>query len=159
MNPPIRSARDSLLNFPLRNEDIDKQDKQIYLTKKGESMARLLIVDDEADVREFAANFFRKRKVEVNTASAGEEALGLIEKQKPDLVLLDIKMAGLDGVETLRRIKETDKDIKVIMVTGRKPEESSFEKCKQLGALHYVHKPLELDELEKIVLKELFPGK
>jgi len=122
-------------------------------------MARLLIVDDEADVREFAANFFRKRKVEVSTASAGEEALGLIEKQKPDLVLLDIKMAGIDGVETLRRIKEMDRDIKVIMVTGRKPEENSFERCKQLGALQYVHKPLELDELEKIVLKELFPAK
>lgn len=119
-------------------------------------MARLLIVDDEADVREFAANFFRKRKVEVITASGGEEALELIEKQRPDLVLLDIKMAGLDGIETLKRIKDKDKNMKVIMVTGKSYEEDgAMEKCKSYGALAYIHKPLVLDELEKTVLKEL----
>ncbi len=119
-------------------------------------MARLLIVDDEVDVREFAANFFRKRKIDCITVSSGEEALGLLEKEKVDLVLLDIKMAGIDGIEALRCIKKLDKGLKVIMVTGRKPgEEGSFEKCRELGALAYVHKPLELDELERIVMKEL----
>jgi two-component system response regulator (stage 0 sporulation protein F) len=118
----------------------------------------LLIVDDEVDVKEFAANFFRRRKIEVFTAASGEEALGIIEKQIPDLVLLDIKMAGIDGIETLRRIKELCRDVKVIMVTGRKPEEEgTFDRCKELGALNYVHKPLELDNLEKIVLSELAP--
>jgi len=120
-------------------------------------MAKLLIVDDEMDVREFAANFFRKRKIEVITASGGEEAIDMTEKQKPSLVLLDIKMVGIDGIETLKRIREKDKAVKVIMVTGKKPEEEQvFDKCRQLGALDYIHKPLELDELEKIVLKELF---
>jgi len=119
-------------------------------------MARLLIVDDEVDVREFAANFFRKRKIEVTTASNGEEALSLLEKQKADLILLDIKMSGIDGIETLRRIRERDKDTKIIMVTGRKPEdEESFEKCRELGATDYIHKPLKLDELERIVLGNL----
>lgn len=119
-------------------------------------MASLLIVDDEADVREFAANFFRKRKIEVLTASSGEESLGILEKKKPNLVLLDIKMDGIDGIETLRRIREKDKDAKVIMVTGRKPEEEeAFKQCRQLGALDYIHKPLELDELERIVLKNI----
>lgn len=122
-------------------------------------MPKLLIVDDESDVREFAANFFRKRKVNCVTASGGEEALELLGKDKPDLVLLDIKMAGIDGIETLRRIRESDMKLKVIMVTGRKPEEeSSFEECRKLGALAYVHKPLELDELERIVMQEL-PGR
>ncbi len=119
-------------------------------------MASLLIVDDEEDVREFAANFFRKRKIEVLTASSGEESLEILEKRKPNLVLLDIKMSGIDGIETLRRIKEKDKDIKVVMVTGRKPEEEgAFEKCREFGALGYIHKPLELDELERIVLKNI----
>lgn len=119
-------------------------------------MARLLIVDDEEDVREFAANFFRKRKIEVLTATGGQEALDSIDKQKPDLVLLDIKMDRMDGIQALERIKQKDKNIKVIMVTGKKPEEEeSFNRCNQLGALAYIHKPLELDELEKIVLKEL----
>ena len=123
-------------------------------------MAKLLIVDDEVDVREFAANFFRKRKIEVVTAASGEEALGIFEEQQPRLVLMDIKMAGMDGIEALRRIKEKDKDARVIMVTGRKPEdEGALEACRKLGALDYVHKPLELDELEKIVLKELWSKK
>jgi len=119
-------------------------------------MAKLLIVDDEIDVREFAANFFRKRKVEVSTAGSGEEALELLKNQKPNLILLDIKMPGIDGIETLRRLRETNKDIKVIMVTGKKPdEEDASEQCKQLGILDYIHKPLELDELERVVMSSL----
>lgn len=119
-------------------------------------MAKLLIVDDELDVREFAANFFRKRKIDVTIASSGEESLSLIKKQKTDLVLLDIKMPGIDGIETLRRIKGIDQNIKVIMVTGRKAEEeSSLEKCRELGVLDYIHKPLELDELERVVMETL----
>lgn len=119
-------------------------------------MAKLLIVDDEEDVREFAAHFFRRRKIDVLTASGGEEALKVIDKEKPKLVLLDIKMSGMDGFETLKRIKEKDSSINVIMVTGKKPEEEeSFKRCSELGATHYIHKPLELEELESVVLKAL----
>lgn len=119
-------------------------------------MKKLLIVDDEADVREFAANFFKKRKIEVTTASSGEEALDILSAQKPDLILLDIKMGGIDGIETLKRIRGQDKNTKVIMVTGRKPEEEgACDNCQQLGILDYIHKPLELDELESVVLTAL----
>jgi len=119
-------------------------------------MPRLLIVDDENDVREFAANFFRKRKIDVATASSGEEALVLLQSEKPDLVLLDIKMGGIDGIETLKRIMQLDKDMKVIMVTGKKPdEENSGNKCSEYGALDYINKPLKLDELENVVLRIL----
>lgn len=115
-----------------------------------------MIVDDELDVREFAANFFRKRKIEVIIASNGEEALNLFEREKPDLILLDIKMQGMDGIEVLRRLKEKDKAVRVIMVTGRKPdEEDTLNRCKELGALDYIHKPLELDELERVVINTL----
>ena len=123
-------------------------------------MAKLLIVDDEVDVREFATNFFRKRKIEVITVSNGEEALGIVEKQKVNLVLLDITMCGIDGIETLKRIKELDKNAKVIMVTGKKAEDKdSCNKCHELGAIDYIHKPLELDELEKTVLGALNQNK
>ena len=119
-------------------------------------MSKLLIVDDETDVREFAASFFRKRNVEVSTASSGEEAMNVMDKQKPHLVLMDIKMTGIDGIETLRRMREKDKEVKVIMVTGRKPEEEeSFNKCREYGAMDYIHKPLDLYELEKVVLSVL----
>ena len=119
-------------------------------------MAKLLIVDDEIDVREFAANFFRKRKIDVTTAENGEEALESIEKQKPNLVLLDIKMPGIDGIETLRRLRETNKDTKVIMVTGKKQDDEGIgDQCKQLGIIDYIHKPLELGELERVVMANL----
>lgn len=119
-------------------------------------MKKLLIVDDEIDVREFAANFFKKRKIEVTTASSGEEALDILSAQKPDLILLDIKMCGIDGIETLKRIRELDKNTKVIMVTGKKPEEGgACDSCQELGILDYIHKPLELDELESVVLTAL----
>ncbi|MFH0791426.1 MAG: response regulator [Candidatus Omnitrophota bacterium] len=119
-------------------------------------MATLLIVDDEADVREFASNFFRRHKITVLTASSGKEALDVLEKQIPNLVLLDIKMEGMDGIETLRHIKEKNPELKVMMVTGKEPEkEKSFDKCREYGAYSYIHKPLELDDLERIVLKEL----
>jgi len=119
-------------------------------------MATLLIVDDEVDVREFAANFFRRRKIQVLTASSGEEAINMVQEHKPNLVLLDIKMEGMDGIQALGQIKEKNKETKVIMVSGKKPdEEQSFERCRQLGAIDYIHKPLQLDELEKIVMREL----
>ena len=72
-------------------------------------MSRLLIVDDETDVREFAANFFRRRKVDTITASSGEEALQILDKEKVDLILLDINMAGITGIEVLKRIRDKNK--------------------------------------------------
>jgi DNA-binding response OmpR family regulator len=119
-------------------------------------MAKLLIVDDEDDVREFAANFFRKRKIDVITAASGEEAVKKVEKDKPDLVLLDIRMSGLNGIQTLEAIRKFDQAVKVIMVTGTKPDENeSFNKCSQLGITGYIHKPLKLDELEQVVMNAL----
>ncbi len=119
-------------------------------------MIKLLIVEDETDVREFMANFFRKRNVEVMTASSGSEALKIWQKEKPYLILLDIQMPDMDGIQTLRQIREKDKDTKVIMVTAKSPdEENALEECRRMGAMDYIHKPLELDALEKKVMKEL----
>lgn len=113
---------------------------------------KLLIVDDEADVREFAVNFFRKRKIDVSIASSGEEALKKVVKEHPQVVLLDIKMEGMDGIEALRRIEDLHQQIKVIMITGRNDAQAK-EETKKLGAYGFIHKPLELDELEKVVMK------
>jgi len=119
-------------------------------------MPKLLIVDDEEDVREFAANFFRKRKLDVRTAGSGEEALEILKTDKPDLVLLDIRMGGMSGIQALAEIKKVDKGIKVVMVTGTRPEENeSHNECISLGASGYVHKPLELKELEQVVMATL----
>ena len=117
-------------------------------------MSKLLIVDDEADVREFAKNFFTKRKINVFTASGGKEALGIIGKENPDLVLLDVRMEEMTGLEVLRILRNGKNMVKVVMVTGVENGESVKE-AHDLGIAGYIHKPLVLEELEKIVLKEI----
>ena len=119
-------------------------------------MDKLLIVDDEVDVREFAANFFRKRKFDVVTAGSGEEAIEVADKIKPKLILLDINMNGMTGIETLAKIREKEIGALVVMVTGKKPEENgTLKRCEELGISGYIHKPLQLHELEEAVLSLL----
>jgi len=120
-------------------------------------MAKLLIVDDEADIRDFARNFFRKRNIDVITASGGVEAMRLIGEQNPDLVLLDVRMEEMSGLEVLKSLRRDKNDIKVIMVTGVE-EEAVINEANSWGIRGYIHKPLVLEELERIVIGELGTG-
>ena len=117
-------------------------------------MAKLLIVDDESDIREFARNFFKKRKIDVFVASGGRQALDLIAKEHPDLILLDIRMEEMTGIEVLRELRKNNQTMKVIMVSGVEDEEIVNE-AKALGVIGFIHKPFILEELEKIVLAQL----
>ena len=117
-------------------------------------MPKLLIVDDEIDIREFAKNFFRKRNIDVYTAGGGNEAFDIIENESPDLVLLDVRMEEMTGVDLLRKLHEHGRKVRVIMVSGVE-DEATIQEAESFGILGYIHKPLILDELEKIVLKEL----
>ena len=115
-------------------------------------MHKLLVVDDEHDICDFVKTFFKDRGFYVFTALNGEEALFIAKKEKPDLVLLDIKMKGMDGIAALKHIKAIDKDIKVIMVTAIEDQDKMDEACR-LGACEYIIKPLVLDNLEHAVEK------
>jgi len=115
-------------------------------------MPKLLVVDDEHDICDFVKNFFVERGYVVQTALSGDDALKIVKKDKPDLVLLDIKMAGMDGIAVLKHIKEIDKAIRVIMVTALEDQEKMDEACR-LGACEYITKPLMLDNLEHAVEK------
>ncbi len=117
-------------------------------------MAKLLIVDDESDVREFARSFFKKRGIEVFLASGGQQALDLIAKERPDLVLLDVRMEEMTGVDVLKYLRKANDQTKVIMVTGVE-EEETFKEANSLGVISYIHKPLILEELEKVVLAQI----
>ena len=117
-------------------------------------MSKLLIVDDEEDIREFAKKFFIKRGINVFTASGGLEALKIIDEDRPDLVLLDVRMEELTGIEVLRKLRDSQNETKVIMVTGAE-DPATISEADSLGVKGYVHKPLVLEELEKIVLEEL----
>ena len=116
-------------------------------------MAKLLIVDDESDIREFARNFFKKRNIDVSVASGGRQALDLIAKESPDVILLDVRMEEITGIEVLRELRAANQSVKVIMVSGVEDEETINE-AKMLGVIGYIHKPFILEELEKIVLAQ-----
>lgn len=111
---------------------------------------KILVVDDEADFRETFVNRLKKRGLEAKEAGSGEDALKLINGQLFDVVILDIKMEGMDGIAALREIKRVKPLIEVILLTGHGSVESSIEGMK-LGAFDYVLKPANFDTLfEKI---------
>ena len=117
-------------------------------------MKKILVVDDEHDICDFVQNFFQERGYAVLTATSGEDALIAIKNDKPDLVLLDIKMKGMDGIAVLKHVRDIDKNIKVVMVTALEEQEKMDEACR-LGACEYITKPLVLDNLENAVEKNL----
>ncbi len=117
-------------------------------------MPKLLIVDDEIDIREFAKNFFKKRGIEVFTAAGGGEAMEIIAEHPVDLILLDVRMEEMTGVEFLAQVRERGNAVKAIMVSGVE-DAATIDEAKRLGALGFIHKPLILEELQKVVMKEL----
>ncbi len=117
-------------------------------------MPKLLIVDDESDVREFARSFFKKRGIDVFVASGGKQALEIIAKERPDLVLLDVRMEEMTGVEVLKQLRGISDPTPVIMVTGVE-EEETFKEANSLGVVSYIHKPLILEELQRVVLAQI----
>jgi DNA-binding NtrC family response regulator len=107
---------------------------------------RMLLVDDEDDFRITLANRLKLRKIDITDAASGSEAIELV-KQKPfDVAVIDVKMPGIDGIETLAEIKKIDPSIEVIMLTGHASIESGMESMK-IGAYDYVMKPCDIDEL------------
>jgi DNA-binding NtrC family response regulator len=118
------------------------------------SRRKILVVDDERDICDFVKNFFQERGYDVMTATGGDEALAMVKVDRPELILLDIKMKGMDGIATLRHLKDIDKGFKIIMVTALADQDKMDEACR-LGACEYITKPLALDHLERTVEKNL----
>ena len=113
----------------------------------------LLIVDDEAGIRESLKWVFKDR-YDVVLAEEGRQALEAVEKRPPDLILLDILLPDINGLEILRRVKEQHQSLPVIMITATKTMRNAVEAMK-LGADDYIVKPFDLDELGIIVQKAL----
>jgi two-component system OmpR family response regulator len=111
---------------------------------------KVLIVDDELDFLEAIITRLKAREVEVAGAESGYQALEMLDKQDFDVVILDIKMPGMDGHETLREIKKNKPLVEVIMLTGHASVESGIQ-CMQLGAFDYLMKPVGLDELLEMI--------
>jgi len=117
-------------------------------------LSKILVVDDEHLIRWSLEQNLKKQGYEVVTAGNGEDALRLAREEQPDLVLLDIQLPGISGIEVLDKIKEFDEDIIVIMVTAHGGLDTAVN-AMRLGAYDYVNKPFNLDELSIIVKKAL----
>lgn len=114
--------------------------------------ANILVVDNEKECVELVKNFLSRRGFNVDIALSGEEAILKVKTTKPDIVLLDIYMGGIDGLIVLKEIKDIDKCIIVIM-TSSLADEKVIRETKKLGADGYLVKPFNLELLEKIVVE------
>ena len=117
-------------------------------------MANLLIVDDEKNIRGHLATFFRERGYEVQTAESGQQALSTFSDQSTDLVLTDYRMAEMNGQELLRRIKERNSDVMVILMTAYATVENAVAAMKD-GAYDYLTKPFSLDQVQHSIERAL----
>lgn len=122
------------------------------------NLGRVLIVDDSPDVRTTLATFLKIRGFDVKDVINGEQALMEIKNEKPKLVLLDERMPGMDGLMVLRKIKEADRSIKVVMLSAIR-DEDIMQEASKLGASDYITKPCDLEKLEASVLSILIPEK
>ena len=107
---------------------------------------RLLLVDDEEDFRTTLANRLKRRNMDVTDAGSGEEAIEIIGQKSFDVAVVDIKMPGMDGIETLRLIRKIDPLLEVILLTGHASVEAGIEGIKS-GAYDYVIKPCSVNDL------------
>ncbi len=113
-------------------------------------MDKLLLIDDEVDVQYSFRRIFDSPDLELHTASSGEEGLKLIPQVRPDLVITDIRMAGINGLETLRRIRQADPKLPVILMTAYGTTQTAIEAMK-LGAFDYLLKPFDVPRLKQLV--------
>lgn len=115
-------------------------------------MGKILVVDDQFGVRRLLFETFREDQHEVEMAANGAEALQLLMIFEPDLILMDMKMPGMNGIETLRQIRALDRQVDVIMMTAY-GDAQNMEQAKDLGILYYMGKPFDLFELRERVRK------
>jgi DNA-binding NtrC family response regulator len=107
---------------------------------------RVLLVDDETDFLEALVKRLRKRKLNVIAAPGGPQALRKLTEETVDVIVLDVKMPEMDGMQTLREIKKIQPSAEVIMLTGHADLEAAIQGM-ELGAFDYLMKPADIDEL------------
>ncbi|MDP3940329.1 MAG: sigma-54 dependent transcriptional regulator, partial [Deltaproteobacteria bacterium] len=114
---------------------------------------KILVIDDEPSVRE-SLKMALKNDFLVIAAASAEEGIKIVEEDRPDLVLLDVIMPGVDGISALERIRAIDQRVPVLMLTASQTRNTAFQ-AGRLGAYDYIMKPFELDELRQKLARAL----
>ena len=108
---------------------------------------KVLIVDDEAPVREMFGELLKKENYKITTAASGEEALATIKKEEYDVILLDIRLPGMSGLEALKIIKDAKPKSIVIMITGFGYDDDLIAKSKEYGCAGYIGKNMPISQI------------
>lgn len=108
--------------------------------------SKVLLVDDEREFVQTLSERLLMRDMGSTVAYDGESALAMVQEEEPEVMILDLKMPGIDGIEVLRRVKDTRPDIEVIILTGH-GSEADRKTCIELGAFAYLHKPVDIEQL------------
>jgi CheY-like chemotaxis protein len=124
--------------------------ESIYRQQNFELPSKVLFVDDEKEFVQTVSERLISRDVGTYGVYNGEDALELINEDRPDVMVLDLKMPGLYGVEVLRRTKELDPKIEVIILTGHGSNQD-MQQCMELGAFAYMNKPVDIEELSATI--------
>ncbi len=125
----------------------------IILTIRGQGSImneKILIVDDQFGIRILLNEVLQKEGYQTFQAANGIQALEIVDNHSPDLVLLDMKIPGMDGIEILKRMKQKNADIRVIIMTAY-GELDMIQEAKDLGALTHFAKPFDIDDIRKAV--------
>src|SRR5213593_495533 len=117
-------------------------------------MADILVVDDDQSIATAFEHFLRFEGHEYRIASNAEEAVRLIGERQPTLIMMDIRMPGVDGLQALRDIRSRFPGVYVVMMTGYGTSQTSIDAIRE-GAYDYLTKPLDLDELREVIRKAL----
>jgi CheY-like chemotaxis protein len=120
----------------------------VYPPDDFEAPPKVLLVDDEKEFVHTLSERLQSRNLESAVVYDGEEALNVIEGDKPEVMVLDLKMPGIDGIGVLRRVKETHPETEVIILTGHGSEKEE-RLAAELGAFAYLQKPVDIDKLSE----------
>ena len=124
----------------------------VYRTFDLKGPSKVVLVDDEREYVETLSERLQMRDMGTNIVYDGKEALSVLDKEEPEVMVLDLKMPGIDGMEVLRHIREEHPKVKVIVMTGQGSEEDK-ESCMKLGAFAYLEKPVDVEVLAQIMRK------
>lgn len=117
-------------------------------------MKKILVVDDQYGIRVLLCEILQKDGYQMHEAANGVQALKIVEEEQPDLVLLDMKIPGMDGLEILKRIKEENAHVNVIMMTAY-GELNLINEAMNLGAITHFAKPFDIDDIRQVITKSL----
>jgi two-component system, response regulator, stage 0 sporulation protein F len=134
----------------VHNNDKKSHDMRLYRKKGGHTMKKILIVDDQYGIRVLLSELFKKEGYQTLQAANGMTAIELVKQECPDLVILDLKMPGMDGLEVFKNLKKFNEEVNVIFMTAY-GELQLVQEFMKLGAITHFAKPFDIEEVCRTV--------